>query len=69
MLIQAIIFAHEGHDVVTCGIPDIFLQAVNPDYVLMHLHGILAELMVTIGHNIYQKHITTNAKGKPILDV
>jgi hypothetical protein len=32
----------------------------------MHLDGIFAKLMVTIVPNIYQKYITTNAKGKPI---
>ncbi len=35
----------------------------------MHLDGILAELMVTVAPNIYCKYITTNAKGKPVLNV
>jgi hypothetical protein len=37
--------------------------------VLMRLDGVLAELMVTIAPNIYQKYITTNANGEPILYV
>ncbi len=55
IFIQGTIFAHEGHNVATCNIPGAFLQADNPDYVLMRLDGILAELMVTIAPNIYRK--------------
>jgi hypothetical protein len=69
IFIQGTIFAHEGRDVATCNIPGAFLQANNPDYVLMRLDGILSELMVTIASNIYRKYITTNAKGKPVLYV
>jgi hypothetical protein len=69
IFIQSTIFAHEDRDVATCDIPGAFLQADNPDYVLMRLDGILAELMVTIAPNIYCKHITTTAKGKPVLYV
>ena len=46
IFIQSTIFAHEGRDIATCDIPGAFLQADNPDYVLMRLDGILAELMV-----------------------
>jgi hypothetical protein len=69
IFIQSTIFAHEGRDVATCDIPGAFLQVDNPDYVLMRLDGILAELMVTIAPNIYRKYITTTAKGKPVLYV
>jgi hypothetical protein len=50
---QGTIFAHEHCDVASCDIPGAFLQADNPDYVLMHLDSILAELMVSIAPNIY----------------
>ncbi len=69
IFIQGTIFAHEERDVATCDIPGAFLQADNPDFVLMRLNGILAELMVTVAPNIYRKYISTNAKGKPILYV
>ncbi len=69
IFIQATIVAHEGHDVATCNIQGAFLQADNPNYVLMHLDGVVAKLMVTIAPNIYQKYITTNANGKPVLYV
>ncbi len=69
IFIRGTIFAHKERDVATCDIPGAFLQADNPDYVLMRLDGILAELMVTVAPNIYRKYISTNAKGKPVLYV
>ncbi len=69
IFIQGTIFAHEQRDVATCDIPGAFLQADNPDYILMHLNGILAELMVKIAPHMYRTFVTTNAKGKPVLYV
>ena len=69
IFLQSTIFAHEHRNVAKCDIPGAFLQADNPDYVLMRLDGILAELMVSIAPNIYRKYITVNAKGKPVLYV
>ncbi len=62
-------YAHENRDVATCDIPGAFLQADNPDYVLMRLDGILAELMVKVAPSLYWKYVTTNAKGKSVLYV
>ncbi len=67
IFIQSTIFAHENRDVATCNIPGAFLQADNPDWVLMRLNGILAELMVKVAPKIYRKCITVNAKGKLVL--
>ncbi len=61
IFIQGTIFAHEQCNVAICDISGAILQADNPDFVLMRLDGILAELMVNIA--------PTNAKGKPILYV
>jgi hypothetical protein len=69
IFIQSTIFAHEQHNVATCDIPGAFLQADNPDYVLMHLDGTFAELMVKTAPHMYQKFVTTNAKGKPVFYV
>ena len=52
-----------------CDIPGAFLQADNPDYVLMRLDGILAELVVQVAPALYRKYVTTNAKGKAVLYV
>jgi hypothetical protein len=69
IFIQSTIFAHEHRDVATCDIPGAFLHADNPDYVLMRLDGILAELMVKVAPTIYRKFVTQNSKGKPVLYV
>jgi hypothetical protein len=53
--------------VASCDIPGVFLQVDNPDFALMRLDGILAELMVKVAPKLYCKLITTNAKGKPVL--
>ena len=69
IFIQCTIFAHEQLDVASCDIPGAFLQADNPDIVLMHLDGILAELLVKVAPKLYRKYITPNAKGKPVQNV
>jgi hypothetical protein len=69
IFIQSTIFAHEGRDIATCDIPGAFLQVDNPDYVLMRLDGILAELMVQVAPSLYRKYVTTNTKGKAVLYV
>ncbi len=67
IFVHSTIYAHENRDMATCDIPGAFLQADNPDFVLMCLDGILAELMVKVTPNLYHKYVTTNAKGKPVL--
>jgi hypothetical protein len=69
IFIQCTIFAHEQQDEAFCDIPGTFLQVDYPDFVLMHLDGILAELRVKVAMKLYRKYITTNAKGKPVLYV
>ncbi len=53
----------------TCDVPGDFLQADNPDFVLMRLDGIHAELMVRVAPSIYRKYVTNNKNGKPVLYV
>jgi hypothetical protein len=69
IFIQGTIFAHEHCNVAICDFPGAFLQADNLDYFLMRLDGIPAEFMVKIAPHMYQKFVTTNAKGKPFFDV
>ncbi len=69
IFIQSTIFAHKGHDMATCNIPRAFLQVDSPDYVLVRLDGILAELIVKVAPSMYHKYVTTNAKGKPVFYV
>ncbi len=44
IFIQGTIFALDQCNFATCDVPGAFLQADNPDYVLMRLDGILAVL-------------------------
>ena len=69
IFIQSTIYANENRNVATCDIPGAFLQADNPDFVLMRLDGILAELMVKVAPKMYRKFVTTNAKEKSVLYV
>ena len=52
-----------------CNIPGAFLQADNPDHVLMRLDGILAELMIQVAPALFCKYVTTKEKGKAVLYV
>jgi hypothetical protein len=63
IFIQSMILAHEHHDVAACDIPGAFLQADNPDYVLVRFDGILTELMVKVAPNIFRGYVITNSKG------
>ena len=56
IFVQSTIFAHKKRDVATCDIPGAFLQADNPDYVLMRLDGILAELLVQVAPSLYRQY-------------
>jgi hypothetical protein len=47
----------------------LFYRFDNPDFVLMHLGGLFAELMVKVALKLYRKYITTSAKGKLVLFV
>jgi hypothetical protein len=69
IFVQSTMYAHENRDMATSDIPGAFLQADNPDFVLMHLGGILAELMIKVAPKLYRKYVTTNAKGTPVLYV
>jgi hypothetical protein len=69
IFIRGNIFAHENRNVTTCNIPGAFLQADNPNYVLMCLNSILAELLVKIAPSLYHQYVTTTTKGKLVLYV
>jgi hypothetical protein len=65
--IKSTIFAHEHCNVATCNIPGTFLQADNPDCILIGLNSILAELMVKVAPSLHIKYVTTNANWKVVL--
>ena len=69
VIITSAIEAHQGGDVALIDLPNAFLNADNNEQTLVILKGKLAELMVQIDPNIYQKYIITSSKGEPMLYV
>ena len=69
LIISATIDGHEISDVMTLDIPGVFLNADNDEFVLMLMHGKLAEMMVKVDPTVYCMHLVTSAKGEPMLDV
>ena len=69
VIITSNIEEHEGRYVAVSGLPNAFLSANNSEKTLVLLKGNLAELMVQIYPQMYQKYITTSSKGDPMLYV
>ena len=68
-IITSAIEAHQGRDVAVIDLPNAFLNSDNNEQTLILLKGKLAELMVQINPNIYQKYIITSSKGEQMLYV
>jgi hypothetical protein len=69
VFITAMIDAHKERDVGCFDIPGAFLHADSNEDIIMTLKGKLAELMVQVAPNIYQKYVTVDRRGTPILYV
>ncbi len=69
VFITAVIDAHEERDVGCLDIPGAFLHVNSNKDINMTLKGKLAELMVQVALNIYQKYVTVDRRGMPILYV
>jgi hypothetical protein len=67
VFITAAIEAHEGRHVTIFDILGAYMHTETDEDIIMVLEGRLAELMVKVAPNIYQKYITTNSKGKALL--
>ena len=61
--------AKENKDMEFIDLPGAFLQAACEDHAIMKFHGRLAELMAMAAPQLYQKYISTNLNGEPILFV
>jgi hypothetical protein len=68
VLLSCVIHAKESRDVATVDIPGAFLQADMVEMVHMKLQGKMAELMVKLDQNMYQKYVQIE-KGKQVLYV
>ena len=69
VIITSMIEAHQGRAIAVADLPNAFLNAENNEQTLMLLKGKLAELMVQIDPQLYQKFIITSSKGEPMLYV
>jgi hypothetical protein len=68
-MITATINAQEQRDVATIDIPGAFLNTFNDKETFMLLKGRLAELMVQVNPNLYQKYIIYNKNNQALLYV
>ena len=69
IMITTAIDAHERHDVTTINIPGAFLHAYNNKETIMLLRGRLAELMVQVDPQIYQKYVIYDKNNQALLYV
>ena len=60
---------HERRAIDILDIANAFLHATNNKKVLMLLQGKLAEMMVAVDPELYQKYVTYTSKGVPMLYV
>jgi hypothetical protein len=67
--ITAAIAASKRRKVRCYDIPSAFVNTVVDEDVLMVLKGELADMMVQIAPQVYQKHVTIDKKGMPTLNV
>ena len=72
LFLTSIIGAKEGRDVMTCDIPNAFIQATMPpiekggEKVIMKIKGILLELLIEIAPEIYGPYVVME-DGKSVI--
>eukprot|EP00957_Ditylum_brightwellii_P022548 1701161-Ditylum_brightwellii.AAC.1 len=69
ILLTNVIDAKEGYKVTTTDIPVAYLDADMDDEVIMVMEGQLAELMVQMAPELYQKYLEVGKNNKPIMYV
>ena len=69
VFLTGVIYAHERRAVAMLDIEDAFLHAANDDYMLMLLHGKLAELLLKVYPKIYRNYVITSKQGVPMIHV
>eukprot|EP00957_Ditylum_brightwellii_P055850 4231933-Ditylum_brightwellii.AAC.1 len=59
----------EGRNVAVIYIPGAYPNALMDEYVLMVLEGRLADILVKVAPNIYQKYLGVGKNNQPVLYV
>ena len=63
IMLTAVIDAHEGRDVMTCDIPNAFIQALMPEVkdgderVMMKITGVLVDMLVELNPELYGPYV------------
>jgi hypothetical protein len=69
-MLTAVIDATEQRNVMTCNIPNVFIQALMPDVkpgderVMMKITGVLVEMLVELNPKLYGPHVVYKKRGK-----
>jgi hypothetical protein len=72
IMLTALIDATERHDIMTCNIPNAFIQAGMPEVepgderVMMKISGVLVDMLVEINTQLYGPHVVYEKRGKVI---
>jgi hypothetical protein len=70
IMLTAVIDATEHRDVMTCDIPNAFIQALMPEVkdgderVMMKITGVLVEMLVELNPQLYGPHVVYEKRGK-----
>jgi hypothetical protein len=69
-MLTAVIDAHEGRDVMTCDIPNVFIQALMPEVkdgderVMMKITGVLVDMLVKLNPELYGPYMVYEKNRK-----
>jgi hypothetical protein len=70
IMLTAVIDAHEGRDVMTCDIPNAFIQALMPEVkdgderVMMKITGVLVDMLVELNPELYGPYVVYKKNRK-----
>ena len=70
IMLTAVIDAHEGRDVMTCDIPNAFIQALMPEVkdgderVMMKITGVLVDMLVELNPELYGPYVVYEKNRK-----
>ena len=70
IMLTAVIDVHEGRDVMTCNIPNAFIQALMPEVkdgderVIMKITGVLVDMLVKLNPELYGPYVVYEKNRK-----
>jgi hypothetical protein len=73
IMLTGVINAHEGHDVMTCDIPNAFIQALMPEIktgeeqVMIKIRGMLVNMLVKLNLELYRPYVVYEKTRKVLM--